>query len=56
MHFIGVPDKTILTISKEKKMSTFEEAVDIVSNKMNKTLSNDELKEVNIHTNKVTNE
>ena len=27
-------------------MSTFEEAVDIVSNKMNKTLSNDELKEV----------
>ena len=29
-------------------MSTFEEAVDIVSNKMNKTLSNDELKEVYI--------
>merc|ERR1712141_155570 len=29
-----------------KKMSTFEEAVDIVSNKMNKTLSNDELKEI----------
>lgn len=27
-------------------MSTFEEAVDIVSNKMNKTLSNDELKEI----------
>merc|ERR1739840_11491 len=46
VHFIGVPDKTILTISKEKKMSTFEEAVDILSNKMNKTLSNDELKEI----------
>ena len=45
---LRVPDKYILTISKEKKMSTFEEAVDIVSNKMNKTLSNDELKEVNI--------
>ena len=27
-------------------MSTFEEAVDLVSNKINKTLSNDELKEV----------
>merc|ERR1712066_849298 len=46
VHYIGVPDKIILTISKEKKMSTFEEAVDIVSNKMNKTLSNDELKEI----------
>merc|ERR1739847_207836 len=31
-----------------RKMSatTFEDAVDIVSNKMNKTLSNDELKEI----------
>lgn len=27
-------------------MATFEEAVDLVSNKINKTLSNDELKEV----------
>lgn len=27
-------------------MSTFEEAVDLVSNKINKTLSNEELKEI----------
>ncbi len=27
-------------------MATFEEAVDTVNNKMNKTLSNDELKEI----------
>merc|ERR1712001_606521 len=47
VHYIlGVPDKIILTISRKMSATTFEDAVDLVSNKMNKTMSNDELKEI----------